>query len=191
MAFGLWPLLGVLSLGLLIPVAFKKQQRFIVGNSCYGTTGFDFDVPVASFYKIFITVIGLMIVGGVAAAVFAAIIPPLAGLIGVLTYLAAFAYFRAHLFNITYAGSVLSEHGFEASMTTGGIAWLYFSNMLAMSFTLGLFYPWARVRAARYKADSLAAKLLGPLDQFVAAETERVGALGEEMGEMLDLDIGL
>lgn len=195
MAFAVWPLLAMLSLGLLVPVALKKQQGFMVGDSCYGTTGFDFDTPISSFYKIFVVAIALMIFGTIVAVIFAVIIPPfippLAGLIGVLSYLLAFSYFRAHLFNITYAGSSLDAHGFEPSMTTAGIAWLYFSNMLGMSFTLGLFYPWAKVRTARYMANSLEAKLVGPLDQFVAAEVERVGALGEEMGEMLDLDIGL
>ena len=191
MAFSVWPLLGVLTLGLLLPVALNKQQSFMVGKSCYGTTGFHFDVPISDFYKICIAAIALMIVGAIVAAVLVAIIPPLAGVLGLLAYLVAFAYFRAHIFNVTYAGSTLAEHGFETSMTTAGIAWLYFSNMLAMSMTLGLFYPWARVRSARYMADSLQAKLAGPLDQFIAAETERVGALGEEMGDMLDLDIGL
>ena len=190
MAFGVWPLFGFLSLGLLIPEALKKQQSFIISNSCYGTTSFSFDVPSSSFYKLFITTIGLMIFGGLLTFI-AFYIPIISFLLGWPIYLAIFAYFRAHLFNLTYGGSMLGQHGFEPSMTTSGVGWLYFSNMVMMTFTLGLFYPWAKVRAAHYMANSLSAKLTGPLDQFVAAETDRIGALGEEMGEMFDLDIGL
>ena len=191
MAFAVWPLLGLVSFGLLFPLALHRQQEFIVGKSAFGTSSFGLSVPVSRFYKIFLVSIGIGIVGALAVAAVESLLPPLAVLIGLLVYLVIFAYFRAQLFNVTYAGISLDKHGFEPSMTTDGVAWLYFTNMLGMVCTLGLFYPWARVRTARYTAEHLNARLSGSLDQFVAAEIDRVGALGEELGEMLDLDIAL
>lgn len=191
MAFLVWPLLALLSFGLLVPMALARQQKFMAGNSSYGCSGFCFETPVAAFYRVAIVTLAILVAGGAMVAGLSVVAEPLAGLLALVTYLVSFAYFRAHVFNITYRGIGLNQHGFEASMTTAGISWLYLSNMLGMVCTLGLFYPWARVRMARYKADCLNASLRGSLDQFVALETERVSALGEEMGEMLDLDIGL
>jgi uncharacterized membrane protein YjgN (DUF898 family) len=189
MAFGVWPLLSLLTIGVLFPLALCRQQQFIVGNSAYGTSTFDFEVPAARFYHVCLLALGIIILGVMITAAIAQ--GPVAGLLLAFTYLVAFAFFRAHLFNITYAGASLNAHGFKPSMTTAGMGLLYLTNMAAMIVTLGLFYPWARIRTAQYMANSLNACLVEPLDQFVAAEAARVNALGEELGDMLDLDISL
>ena len=64
-------------------------------------------------------------------------------------------------------------------------------NIFGIIFTLGLFIPWAAVNIARYMADHVYLIPNGDLDRFVADQQSAVAAVGEEIGEMFDLDIGL
>ncbi len=191
MAFLVWPLLGMLTLGLAMPLVMKKQNEFIVNNSTYGTQHFELNADTGDFYKFFFAAVGL----GLLIALVSGLATPLsqyAPLLGAtVAYLVAFAYLRVKLFNLVYGGTSISSHRLQANMTTGGFLALTATNILLIAFTLGLAYPIARVRAARYKAEHLSAVLVSDLDHFAAAENEKIGALGEELGDMLDLDIGL
>jgi len=68
---------------------------------------------------------------------------------------------------------------------------LWVTNTLALLCTLGLAWPWARVRVARYYASVTSLEVAGSLDDFVARAGEESRAFGEEMGEVFDVDIGL
>ena len=56
--------------------------------------------------------------------------------------------------------------------------------------TLGLYYPWAAVRVARYMQEHLWVEAVD-LDGFVAAQRNQENALGDEIGEAFDLGIGI
>ena len=58
-------------------------------------------------------------------------------------------------------------------------------------FSFGLMVPWAKVRTVRYKMDKLQLLTVDNLDQFVQTERQQVSALGEEIGEVFDIDIGI
>ena len=103
----------------------------------------------------------------------------------------AFAYFTARMGNLVYNQSTLQGHGFESTLQAGELAMIYLTNWLMIAFTLGLAMPWAKVRLANYRAKHLVVIVDGSLDNFVAAEEQNVGSLGEEIGEAFDMDIGL
>jgi len=69
--------------------------------------------------------------------------------------------------------------------------YLYFTNTLAMALSLGLFIPWAKIRSARYKASVTSLIPNGDLSNITAIRQQDPSALGEEMGDMFDMDIGL
>ena len=56
---------------------------------------------------------------------------------------------------------------------------------------MGLLVPWAMVRTARYRASRFAVVVDGDIDAFVAEGREREGAVGAEIGDAFQLDIGL
>jgi len=56
---------------------------------------------------------------------------------------------------------------------------------------LGLLIPWAMIRTAKYRISCLAIVIDDDPDQFIAAEAERTDAIGEEIGDILDIDVGL
>jgi uncharacterized membrane protein YjgN (DUF898 family) len=68
---------------------------------------------------------------------------------------------------------------------------IYVVNTLLIVLTLGLFLPWAQVRLARYRLESLSLEVHGGLDAFVADQQSQVAAAGEELGEVFDVDLGL
>ena len=80
---------------------------------------------------------------------------------------------------------------FESSMRGRDYMWIYLSNVLAILASLGFATPWAVMRTLRYRASKFAVISSGPLDGFVQAGAAGVGATGQEVAEMFDLDLGL
>jgi uncharacterized membrane protein YjgN (DUF898 family) len=119
------------------------------------------------------------------------LVPFIGPLLGMAVYLIVFAYFTANISNLVYNNSHLLTHGFQSTLNTRALAMIYFTNGLMLLFTLGLAIPWAKVRLARYRAEHLLVVVDGSLDNFIAAEEKQVGAMGEELGEAFDIDIGL
>ena len=191
MAFLVWPLIGMLTLFILFPVAMKKQNEYLVTNFSYGTARFEFNASTGAFYQAFFGAMGIFILAGILTALANGVGPAPAILVLALGYLVGFAWMRAKLFNVVYQGSSLDQHGFEADMTADSYTRLIIVNLVCMVLTLGLFYPFAKVRTARYTAEHLRARLSGSLDAYVAGEAEKVSAVGDELADAMDLDIGL
>lgn len=109
----------------------------------------------------------------------------------VVFYLAAFAYIQARTGNLVFNAMDVSEHRFRSDLRARDLAWLYFSNLLAIVCSFGLAIPWAKIRMARYRATRLALLPAGGLDGFTQSQQARVSATGEELGEVFGIDIGL
>jgi uncharacterized membrane protein YjgN (DUF898 family) len=102
-----------------------------------------------------------------------------------------FFYLRVHLFNYSWNNTRISGHSFRATMKFWDFFGLQFINGMVTGATMGLMYPWAAVRLARYTASSLVVVPAGNLDEFVAAAQTNVSAIGEAGSDILDLDIGI
>jgi uncharacterized membrane protein YjgN (DUF898 family) len=186
-----WPVAALVTFGLLSPVAYYKQQRFMVENHAYGSSGFEFHAGWRDYVRMFVTLLIGFFGGMVIAFVLMGLLPPVGLLLMASVYLFAFAYFTVASFNIRFSNSTLREHCFDASMEVKSYALLVLTNTLMMVVTLGLFRPWAMVRVAKYKAEHLSLMADGELDKFIAAHSEDESALGEEVGELFDIDIGI
>ncbi len=190
-AFVLWPLLMPLTLGIIGPYVFYRQKKFVVENSGYGKTRFHFQAGAGDYYALFIKfTLPLILFLGLAVGA-GLILAPLAGVILAVLYLYAFAYFSVKSNNLLYNSTRLLSHGFLATMEIKDYAWIVLTNTLATVLTLGIFHPFAQVRAYRYKIKNLALLPAGDLNQFVAAEQKQVSAVGDEMSEFMDFDFGL
>ena len=192
--FLLWPILMLPTLGLILPYIWCKQRNYVVNNSAYGTTQFTFSATAGDFYRIFFIAIGALLLG-VLLVVIAQMISPFLMILGgpvlFAIYLFMFSYFAAALGNLYFNSTMLAAHGFASQLETKSIAWLYFSNTLAIALTLGLFIPWAQVRMARYRAHCTHIHVQGSLDEFIAAEQKHVSALGEQVGEVFDMGVSV
>ena len=193
--FVLFPLLAIVTLGILAPYAFYRQKKFIVENSAYGATRFSFHATAKDYYiMVLLFLIPVAIfwaVIGICFLLIPIIATVIAGFLGVILYLYAFAYFAVKSSNLLYNSGTLTDHRFRADMTIKGYAAILITNTLGLVFTLGLFHPVAQVRAFRYKLEHLTLLPAGSLDQFVSAKMEEVSALGEEISDFMDFDFGL
>ncbi len=187
----LWPLAAALTLGALSPYVYFRQKKFVVENSVYGRTAFVFTATAREYYRIFFGALIPIITGIILIAVAGFFLPPVSALVFLVLYLYLMAYFSVKTTNLLFNTSSLSHHRFEAGLKTGEYMMLVLTNSLGVAVTLGLFFPWAKVRALQYKLKHVALLASGNLEGFIADEKKQVSAIGEEVGDFFDMDFGL
>ena len=193
------------TLGLIIPYMVFRQRQFLVDNSHYGQTPFHFVATGGAFYKLAFKALGLFILmiivisisGGVVGAVMKVspgadknafqliIMLPM-----MLMYFFIFAYWQTRLTNLVWSNIRLEQHEFRSDLKVSYMLWLYFSNTIAMLCSLGLLIPWARVRTTRYRLSRMSFIPGGNLNAFLATKQQEENAIGEEIGDIMDIDIG-
>jgi len=203
-AYLLWPLAAGASLGMLLPVAVQRQQRFLYGHSGFGGTGFESELQVSDVVRICLGMSAILVGVGVAAAAARCAVPPawvqptgdpgatlaiaLAALLGALV--SAGAYFRVSLHNVVWNGLRLGPHRFRSQQTLASFLALELGNLAATIATLGLFRPWAAVRSARWQAERTWLVPGASLDEFFAGAAQSEGAAADEIAELFGFDIG-
>lgn len=211
-AYVVWPIVAMFSLGLLLPFAWRQQMQYIIGNHSYGDAPFKFDVNVGEYYKMLGIVLGgsivffvvyIMVVGGGAVAMAsnpavmaAAIIPMIA--LYLAFYLVVGAYMAVTMANIQFNNTTLSDpkssaadHRFSANWQVLSYMKLLFINTVLILLTLGLFIPFAKVRTAAYKAEHTSFVATSDLDTFVAGEREQSNSLAEGVNDLFAMDISI
>lgn len=80
--------------------------------------------------------------------------------------------------------SIDSVHGMRSTLSPWRLLWILISGGLATICSLGLAYPWARVRHYRYLATQVTLLAQGDLDYFVTAQGNTPSSFGGEFGEL-------
>ncbi|MUI14255.1 DUF898 family protein [Massilia dura] len=200
------PLLAALTLGLLYPFVHQRIKRFQHTHSRYGSVPFSFDAPVSGFYKRYL-VMALVLFGGLGLSIVAAGLlvsalgVPVAqaqaagamiGLFLVYPYLLCVLWiFYATLQNLIWNHTQLGPHRFRSTMKAGRIASIYITNTLAILFTLGLFIPFATVRAMKYRLECTSLLVAGSLDDIAAGQRAEIGAIGDGAADLGGFDLAL
>lgn len=198
-------LLTPFTLGLLYPYVKARQHQFVVDGHRYGGRGFAFTPPMPMYFLFYLGVASVLGVGILVMAFAIGVAGALAGTpdgsattlmfaaLGAfyLLYFAAFVFLRAKLTNLMWNNTVLDEVRFESSLSPAWLGWIYLGNALAILASVGLLIPWAMVRTARYRAACLTVVADQPLDQFAANSRADETAVGAEIGDAFDVDIGL
>jgi len=212
-----WALLGMLSAGILVPLAHWKRIHYLLSNTAYGTERFRFTTSTGAFYRFFLLTLlfavlasfgAMLLLGGYGAlfgattvstgtdprVAYAALGKLFAGptiLVFLIAGLLIGAYYQKSLVNASFGGIEVGPHRVRSTLKTGRLAFLLVTNLLGIVFTIGLFAPWARVRLMRYQFSQTTVLAEGDLDAFTAAASDGSGAAGEEIGEFFDIDFGL
>lgn len=205
--FLLWPILTVVSLYLLGPMWHQRLKRYQHNHSVFGTTVFRFSASVGNFYgpylRALLMFVGLALVVGIAAATMSGFGPGASrtAMIAVMVVVFGVAfvsfsvllgpYLLARIQNLVWNHTTLGPHRFECRLRVRKLVWITLSNLILVVVTLGLFMPFAAVRLARYRVACMTLLPASSLDEFVAGEQANVAAVGEELGEFLDLDLSL
>lgn len=190
MALLVWPLLGMLTLGILYPFALLKANEFVVRNCAYGTTSFSFEAATWDYGKVFLLFIGILAATAVLTVIAATVSEITSVIVAALGYVLALGYIRVALINIYYNATSLGSHRLSANLETIGYLKVFASNAILTVLTLGLYLPFAQVRISNYRANHTTFLAAGSLDDFAAAERQQVSALGDELGDVFDFDVG-
>ncbi len=98
-------------------------------------------------------------------------------------------YINTRITNYIFNNSKLNFMRFSSQISFWKLIWIYASNTFLIFLTLGIYIPWAKVRATRYKLSCITV-FTPSMENFIAAESEHVRAVGEEFSDFLDVDIG-
>lgn len=202
----LWPVLALVSCGLLAPIAYQRFKQYQHEHTRYGSTPFHIRLRTGSVYGLMFAVIGMLIVTGVIVATLTSILldggnlemPAVSSLlmIALPAYAGIFvidAFMVASLQNLVWSGTTLGDDAlrFRSDVRTLPLLAILVTNLLGMIVTLGLFYPFARIRLLRYRLQHVSVAASVPLDSFVAGQPQEVSALGDAMTDWYDIDISL
>jgi uncharacterized membrane protein YjgN (DUF898 family) len=198
-------LLVPLTIGFGFPYIKWGQKKFVVEQHRFGGSAFDFRAGSGDFYPPYVICIGLIIVwwfvvfGGFLS------LHPFSGagagspvwsmyaMIGLtyLGYFLAWIYLASRITNLIYNQTQLDGYSLRSTLRARDLARLYLVNTVAVLGTLGMAVPWAAIRMARYRAERL--RLIAPrdLDYFTAEPQRHESALGAELDNLFDVDIGL
>lgn len=197
-AFIGYGVLAAASFGLLFPLFYRQQKKFVLDNLRYGNSRFGCGASGGQFYLIFLKpvglAIGLMIAAGVLTAAggqSAALLPIAIGATLVGLAFCLMPYIRVRTTNLVWNSVTLGRIGFSSDLRMLAYLRLIAGNLILTLLTLGLYWPWARVRLAGYRAACLEMHSPGALDSFVGGETIGAPAIGDEVSDLLDMDIAL
>ena len=108
--------------------------------------------------------------------------------LAVISWQKAFA--DAYFSNFVRNKTMLDEAHFKGDLYPFSLAFIGLTNILAVVFSLGLLYPWAKIRYLRYKLEHTYF-ICQNYDQFESEGYEKGSTIGEEMVDFFDIDIGL
>ncbi|WP_034882807.1 uncharacterized membrane protein YjgN (DUF898 family) [Ensifer sp. WSM1721] len=217
LAFIVGPVIAVLTLGILAPLASRWSYRYIGNNLRYGQKAFSTDPSVGAIYKSWaisaaVVVLGLLIIGFIAFLNIALITtafenPDLAEAVGmqvsltlliVIGYVLVFAIFgvaaliyRAGVRNVAWSAATLDgKHRLLSDLSRLRYTSIAVSNLLLTLVTLGLMRPWAAVRMVRYVNEHTGVRFEGNVGEIFSAIAQEGSAVGAEFMDIEGFDFG-
>jgi uncharacterized membrane protein YjgN (DUF898 family) len=213
-AFILWPILTAITLFTTLPLGHRARDYYNINNHGFGGQSFEAKIPAGKLYLIYLIALAVMVcaIGAViAVAVSAGIaagfkpggngIPPATVLQpAIMVFAAAYIFTLVFLtvfigtltFNLALNSTKLGEKfQLESTLSPFAMVWIAASNLVLTLVTIGLYYPWARVRQFRYVATHLAVIGSEDASAFASGLDGKQGAIGEEIASFFDIDFGL
>ena len=202
-----WYLLTALTLGLLFPVMQQRIHKLIFNNHTYGKQEFRFNATLGPYYKVYLIALGgILAVGFVFYMIVNTILVPSSQsssqaevlIVLSMVYLALLIpilfigiYVQVSLANIVFNGTNVGDHGFNSRLDVLPMAKLIIVNTILTLLTLGIYYPWAKVKMTRYVLSRLSIEVEGDLNSIIADEERNISSAGEGLAEAFDVGIGI
>jgi uncharacterized membrane protein YjgN (DUF898 family) len=198
-------LLVLVTFGIAYPWLVARHKNFVLSHHSVGTTGFDCNVTGRQLWNIYFRA-GLIVVavsvptgllGGMAMSSLR--LPEwlewarylFVGLPIYAAYAAAYAYTQARTTNLLWNGTSAPGIRFSSTLAPMALIKVYLGNALAAACSAGLLIPWAIVRTMRYRLENFAAIVEGSTVFEANPNLARVGATGQELGDIFSLDLGV
>jgi uncharacterized membrane protein YjgN (DUF898 family) len=213
-AYVVWSV-AALALFPLIPYTRRIHDYFYINHHRFGGRGFQTEFSAARIYTIylfgFIVIVGILVLGlGLAAGIMVAEtrlhdytkyleIPGVS--LDYATLVFSFVGLGA-AFVATFVATMVTNLAISNTTLEGGyrlssraaplrVGWIVLTNTFLTLITLGLYYPFARIRLARYRMGKYAVIAQGDLDNFTSEALEQQSAIGQEIAGFFDFGFGL
>jgi uncharacterized membrane protein YjgN (DUF898 family) len=201
--------LPLIALAVTVPLAHYLLKRFQHDNAGYGHTSFYFHARLKEFFKIYAKAIGYVSLGGTLARMFYKLTAPLydhlahtafgwlfMALYGAastyISYMLVRSFLESRIQNLVWNETELGPHRFVSEARGRSLLWIHASNLLLIVLTFGLYKPFAAIRLLKYRVESMSLIVDGNLEDFMADQTiDTAGAIGQEAGDLFDIEIAL
>jgi len=208
--FFLFPILGFISLYLAMPWVVKKIDEFLHEGMEYGNKDFKPELSAGEYYIAVILSSVIGIAGFIAIAItmgvgfslgslendswsVGKILPfGIAAIMYFLIIVVTSAFYKAHIRNHLYNSTRIKDvAAFKSDVKFLSLAGLYATNYLMLIFSLGLAYPWVKVRTSRFFADSTNVTVFAGIEDVVADSGSQDSAVADEVVGAFDIDLSL
>ena len=213
-AYGVWSVAAI-ALPFLIPYTRRVHDYFYVNHHRFGGRPFETQFSAGRIYAIymigFVLIVGFLTVllGSTAAIVVVTTrlheytknihlpidegsIPLIITLLFGMGTLFLGSFVTTMVINLSISNTVFDGvHRLSSTASPFRVAWIVLTNTLLTLLTLGLFYPFARIRLARYRVGRYALSAATDLDEFTSEALEQQSAIGQEIAGFFDFGFGL
>jgi len=195
-----------ISLGIALPWFLARLRAFVMGHHAYGASVCACEIPARGFYGAYLRAFAMVSVFGLVLAAISwawyrtGIKPPdsltwvSVGVPLVLSYCiyaVAYAIVQARTANLAWSAVRLPGLRFSCSLEAWAMARLYLVNLAAIIASAGLAIPWATIRTWRYRMSRFAAVAGASHIHRANPALPAIGAAGQELGDLFNLDLGL
>ena len=210
--FLLFPLLGLLSLYLAFPWVLKKIDEFLYENMTYGDKEFKPRLQTSEYYIASILTSLITFGGFIIFAIIVAIgastgminaneegsamgfsIATVLGILGYLFILVlAYSFYEAYIRNHVYNNMQIQDVAiFSSDLKVMDLVFLSVTNYLMLIFTLGMAFPWVKVRTTRLLSNATEITILKGIDNVVAESGSHDSAIANEVIGAFDIDVSI
>lgn len=199
--FMIAPVIGIFSLGLLIPLINKSYYSYFARSHSYGTTHFTSNPKIGDFYYAFFigAIIPTIIIVSV-IFIFLAVgqsgnAPSIFALIFLAFYVSIFAI--AFIYSILCRNLMMKSLAldevltFDSQISPWKFVWIALSNLVVTILSLGLLLPWANVRMYRYLSNSTLVKAEGDIEKFVDEANAAQSTIGEAIADFEGVEVSI
>ncbi len=197
--------LVIVTLGLAFPWFMARMRSFVVSNHAFGTAQLECGLRGRDFFKIYflsgliVTVIAVPLVVGATFLVVRADPPEaIAWAVFLLpaipvyaAYVIAYAYADSRTTNLVWNNTQGPGVRFSSTLSAMRLIRLYLGNVLGVACSAGLLIPWAVVRTRRYRLACFSMILASDALYEANPRLPRVGAMGQELGDLFNVDLGI
>ena len=199
------PLLVGITAGLAYAWFAARSKAFVVSHHALGTTRFGCELRGSAFFKVyflaFLLLIALLIpIGMVMGFAMTKLELPdglawlrfiVPAILVYAAYAIVYSYVQARTINLLWNGAHGPGLRFASTLKAREMMRLYIGNLIAIAATAGLMIPWAVIRTLRYRLEHFTLTDQGADTYEANPALERVGATGQEFGDIFTVDLGL
>jgi len=191
----------------------KNSTEYFIGNSHYGQGAFQTELETKKFFIIILKTIGISFIPMTVVAVLIGSMRSMVGnpyvgasgfvsgaellfIIGyfvmIFVMMLIMSYMITRERTYIYENTLLDNKiAFESTLRARDLAWVMVSNIFLIFITVGLAYPWAKVRMAKLMLENTWVDTDIGFDEYISQKQQEVSALGDQIGDAFDVDVGI